>query len=250
MSAIALGLIVFITVFLGSFLQRTSGMGLGLVASAVLSIVLGPVNGIVVVNLLAAVNAAFITLSVWSRIDWRKCAQIISVVIFGAIPGALLVQYFSTAMLQIIIGTGLLVALALAIFGARLLPPVSGTLAAVGSGIVGGFMNTIAGVTGPVITVYAQLSRWEHTQFAATLQPIFVVTGTLSLVTKITVLGTEPVLQTHPIVWVSGLAAMGVGIWVGTKTEQRISRNKARAVALTVAVLGAASALVRGILAF
>lgn len=51
-------------------------MGLGLVASSVLSIVLGPVSGVVVVNLLAAVNAAFITITVWSRIDWRKFALI------------------------------------------------------------------------------------------------------------------------------------------------------------------------------
>ena len=249
MSVAALGLIVFFTVCLGSFLQWASGMGLGLVASSVLSIVLGPVSGVVVVNLLAAVNAAFITITVWSRIDWRKFALIGSPMILGALPGALMVQQFSTAVLQIIIGTALLLALALAIFGARLLPKLSGALPAIGAGMAGGFMNTIAGVAGPAITVYAQLSCWDHSRFAATLQPIFVVAGILSLTTKIAIIGMEPVQQTHPVVGIAGLVAMGTGIWIGTKAEQRISREKARTVALSIAVLGGASALTRGLLA-
>ncbi len=249
MSGISLGLIVFATVCAGSFLQRTSGMGLGLIASSVLSIVLGPVDGIFVVNLLATINAALITTLVWRRIEWRRFALIGSVMILGAIPGAILVHYFSTGVLQIIIGAGLLLALGLVTFGARLFPPVTGKLPAIGAGITGGLMNTVAGVAGPAVTVYAQLARWDHVRFAATLQPIFVVAGALSFGTKIAVLGPSPVLGIAPIVWLSGLVSMLVGIGLGTKLERYVPKAKARRVALTVAILGGASALVRGVIA-
>lgn len=41
-----LALLVFAIVAVGSLLQRVSGMGLGLVAGSILSIVMGPIEGI------------------------------------------------------------------------------------------------------------------------------------------------------------------------------------------------------------
>lgn len=40
---------------------------------------------------------------------------------------------------------------------------------------------------------------------------------------------------------------MFVGIWAGTRIAQRVPREKARVLSLSVAGLGAASALVRGL---
>lgn len=45
-----LALIIFAVVVAGSTLQRVSGMGLGLIGGPILMLVMGPVEGILVIN--------------------------------------------------------------------------------------------------------------------------------------------------------------------------------------------------------
>lgn len=92
----------------------------------------------------------------------EKYALIGSVLILGAIPGAWLITQVSTSLLQLLVGLLLLVALALVVFGATYLPPARGKIPAIVAGIAGGFMNTLAGVAGPAITVYAQALKWDQ----------------------------------------------------------------------------------------
>ncbi|CAB0554017.1 sulfite exporter TauE/SafE family protein [Corynebacterium diphtheriae] len=134
-------LVVLMIVIIGSLLQRVSGMGLG------------RVEGILVLNILAAINAVFITINVRKHVERKKCALIGSVLILGSIPGAWLITQVSTSLLQLLVGLLLLVALALVVFGATYLPPARGKIPAIVAGIAGGFMNTLAGVAGPAITV-------------------------------------------------------------------------------------------------
>ncbi|CAB0549860.1 sulfite exporter TauE/SafE family protein [Corynebacterium diphtheriae] len=65
-------LVVLIIVIIGSLLQRVSGMGLGLVAGPILALLLGPVEGILVLNILAAINAVFITVNVRKHVEWKS----------------------------------------------------------------------------------------------------------------------------------------------------------------------------------
>ena len=55
---LALG--IFATIFAGACLQRVSGMGIGLVGGPVLMLILGPVQGILVVNVFACINACLL----------------------------------------------------------------------------------------------------------------------------------------------------------------------------------------------
>ena len=66
-------------------MQRISGMGLGLIAGPVLAVTMGPVEGILVVNVLAFFNAAATTATVREYVDWRKFAVIASVLVVGAV---------------------------------------------------------------------------------------------------------------------------------------------------------------------
>lgn len=182
--ATVLAVLLVIVVF-GCTMQRLSGMGLGLVAGPVVSLLLGPVEGILVVNVLAVVNAALITATTWRNIDLRKFLTVGSTMILGAVPGALVIRAISTDLLQVLVGGTLLVALAVVTFGLRWVPTPHGRFPALVAGAVGGFMNTLAGIAGPAITVYAQAARWDHRIYAATLQPLFVVGGALSVIIKL-----------------------------------------------------------------
>lgn len=238
--------LIFIVVVIGSAMQRISGMGLGLIAGPVLVVIMGPVEGILVVNILAFLNAAATTMTVREYVDWRKFALISSVLIVGSVPAALLVREVSGDLLQALVGGLLLLALAVTTFGKRFIPPVSGTAPAVVAGIAGGFMNTLAGIAGPAITVYAQASRWPQQSFAATLQPIFMVAGLISFLTKV-LSGAGDLTQTDWLIWPVGVLGMALGLWIGVQLSRKVPREQARKLSLLLATAGGLTALIRGI---
>ena len=123
---------------------------------------------------------------------------------------------------------------------------VDGPQYAVAAGVAGGFMNTLAGIAGPAITVYAQVSRWPTRTFAATLQPLFFVSGALSLLFK--ELGAEQsIFATAPVVlWPLCLVALVVGIATGSKLSRYISLERAHKLSLIMATLGAGVVMLRG----
>ena len=243
----SLALVIFLVVVVGSTLQRVSGMGLGLIGGPILMLIMGPVEGILVINVLACVNAMLTTYSVRENVSWKKFGLIAPVMVIGSLAAALLIRRMDTAGLMIVVGAALLATLAVVTFGKKVVPPMEGKGPAISAGILGGFTNTLAGVAGPVITVYAQAAKWPQHVYAATLQPIFVVGGFFSVMTK-TLTGAAHFDGLPWMMWPAGVLGMCVGIWAGTRIAQRVPREKARVLSLSVAGLGAASALIRGLL--
>ncbi|MGX0630726.1 Sulfite exporter TauE/SafE [Corynebacterium afermentans subsp. afermentans] len=242
---VALG--VGIAVAVGACMQRISGMGVGLIAAPVLSLLLGPVDGILLVNLLAVINAATNTWGMRADVDWKKFAPIALALVFGVVPGTWVVANAPTNVLLVLVGALLLLALSVVTLGKRYVPRVEGAVPAALSGVIGGFMNTLAGVAGPAITVYAEAARWPQRVYAATLQPIFLVAGTLSFTVKV-VAGAADVAGIEPALWVATLAALAVGIGAGKRLAPRVPSTTAHRIALGLAFAGGATALVRGLI--
>lgn len=243
---VALG--VGIAVAVGACMQRISGMGVGLIAAPVLSLLLGPVDGILLVNLLAVINAATNTWGMRADVDWKKFAPIALALVIGVVPGTWVVANAPTNVLLVLVGALLLLALSVVTLGKRYVPRVEGVVPAALSGVIGGFMNTLAGVAGPAITVYAEAARWPQRVYAATLQPIFLVAGTLSFTVKV-VAGAADVAGIEPALWVATLAALAVGIGAGKRLAPRVPPATAHRIALGLAFAGGVTALARGLLA-
>lgn len=243
---VALG--VGVAVAVGACLQRISGMGVGLIAAPVLSLLLGPVDGILLVNLLAVINAATNTWGMRADVDWKKFAPIALALIFGVVPGTWVVANAPTNVLLVLVGALLLLALSVVTLGKRYVPRVEGVVPAAASGVIGGFMNTLAGVAGPAITVYAVAARWPQRVYAATLQPIFLVAGTLSFTVKVFA-GAADVTGIEPALWVATLAALVIGIGAGKRLAPHVPPATAHRIALGLAFAGGVTALVRGLLA-
>lgn len=235
-----------IAVAVGAAMQRISGMGVGLIAAPVLSLLLGPVDGVLLVNLLAVINAATNTWGMRADVDWQKFAPIALAMVLGVVPGAWVVASAPTDVLLILVGALLLLALSIVTLGKRYVPRVEGVLPAAVSGAVGGFMNTLAGVAGPAITVYAEAARWPQKVYAATLQPIFLVGGSLSFTVKV-LSGAADITAIEPALWAATLTALVAGIAAGTKLAPRVPSTIAHRIALGLAFLGGATALVRGL---
>lgn len=240
-------LVVVGAVLLGVTLQRTSGMGTGLVLSPALVLAIGPVTGILLTNMTTVVSAVFLTLAVRADIDWGRYLRIAPAILVGAVPAALLVHSVDSGWLEVIIGVALLGSLAVTPFlrgrEAEMSPTPAGLLA----GALGGFLNTAVGVAAAAMLAYAQVTRWDQRSFAATLQPIFLTMGLVSVVTKL-VVGAEGTGGAPP--WPLVVAAIGsvpIGVLLGGVVARKVPPRIARRVAVGVVLLGSAATLVRGI---
>jgi hypothetical protein len=98
------------------------------------------------------------------------------------------------------------------------------------------------------MVIHSRLARWEQRSFAATLQPVFMTMGALSVLTK-TLLGAAGTGGMPPW-WVAPGVVLTVvlGVRIGGVVARRVSLSTARTVALVLAGLGGAITLVRGLL--
>jgi len=239
--AVALAAVLF-----GAATQRISGMGFALVAAPFLVVVLGPIDGVLVVNTCGALTAGIILARVFRRVEWARCGRMLIGAAAGTIPGAILVGAVDSAWLEAGIGVTLLVTIGIQLRTSRR------TLAAtavrdVAVGSISGFMNVTAGVGGPAMSTYALASRWNLTSFAATMQAYFLALGLTSLGAK--AVFAHPHLPALGVwFWILVLAACLVGMGTGELLVRVVSPRVVRIMLIAVAGAGAAATTARGVI--
>lgn len=234
-------------VLVGNVLQRTSGMGTGLVVSPVFVLAIGPVSGVVLTNLTTVVAAALMMWAMRADIDWHRFVRIAPAIVVGSFPAAYLVKVADVAWLEVIIGAALLLALT-SVRLVRRLPDLGAGRMALVTGVAGGFLNTAVGVGGPAMLIYAHAVGWAQRSFAATLQPIFLTMGAVSLLTKAAVGATSGGGLPPWQLAVAAVATVPFGVLVGGRVASRVTARAARRVAVVLVVAGATATLVRGLL--
>ncbi|MEJ5914533.1 TSUP family transporter [Pseudokineococcus sp. 1T1Z-3] len=242
-----LAVAVLAAVVLGAMSQRITGLGFALTAVPVLSLAVGPLGGVLVANVCAAMVSSLVLWRVRRDVDWRRYALLITAAVAGILPGSVLAQAAPSAWLELVVGLLVLLSLAASLW-ARRAPAVSGRAPAVAAGFAAGVMNTTAGVGGPAFSVYAVASRWPQRSFAATLQPLFISTGLVSFGSKVAI---DP-SALPPLdwwVWVGLVAALALGVLLGDLASRRVSVERARVALLVVAATGAGTIAVRGAVA-
>lgn len=237
--------LVLAAVVMGAGMQRVTGMGFALVAAPFLVLLLGPVEGVVLVNVCGAVTAGAIIFRVVKDIDWKRYAALAASALLGIIPAAVLIRLIPAPVLEISIGVILAVGLTvLLVLKSATLPQRRRYLLTAGG--LSGFMNTAAGVGGPAVSMYSIATRWQHKSFAATMQPYFFTIGTFSLISKaITVPATFPVLPLA--MWLAVAVACLAGLVLGDLASRHVPARAAQILLIILAYLGAAATIIRGI---
>jgi uncharacterized membrane protein YfcA len=232
-------------VVMGAGMQRITGMGFALVAAPFLVLLLGPVEGVVLVNVCGAVTAGAIIFRVARDIDWKRYAMLAFSALAGIIPAAFLVRLVPPAVLEISIGVTLAAGLTvLLLLKSATLPPRRRYLFAAGG--LSGFMNTAAGVGGPAVSMYSIATRWQHTSFAATMQPYFFTIGAFSLISKaLTAPATFPALPWG--MWVAVGASCLAGLVLGDVASKYVPTRAAQVLLIILAYQGAAATIIRGV---
>lgn len=241
-----LAVVIAVVFLVGAGLQRIAGLGMGLVVAPVLTVVLGPAVGVSLSNAGAIVTATFVLASLRQDIDWKAFARLAPLLILGSLSGAFVVLRVSAAWLEVLIGVLILLALA-SIFMARDRIHVRGRLPAVAAGVAGGFMNATAGVAGPAMTIYAVATRWNQTSFAATLQPVFLLTNATALLAKGIVGAVPRDTGLAWWMWLIALTAIVSGVVLGGYVSRWVPTGAARRAAITIAAVGGGVTLWRGL---
>jgi uncharacterized membrane protein YfcA len=218
-------------VVMGAGMQRITGMGFALVAAPFLVLLLGPVEGVVLVNVCGAVTAGAIIFRVVRDIDWKRYRALAASALLGIIPAAVLIRFIPAAVLEVLKSATL---------------PVRRRYLFTAGGL-SGFMNTAAGVGGPAVSMYSIATRWQHKSFAATMQPYFFTIGTFSLVSKaITAPTSFPDLPLG--MWVAVAVACLAGLVLGDVAARFVPARAAQILLIVLAYLGAAATIIRGVL--
>lgn len=233
-------------IVLGAATQRVTGLGFSLVASPFVVLVLGPYTGVLLINSVGVVMCGLLTLQLRREVDLRHALTLAVPGVLAVLPGAWLARHAPVAVLQVAVGACVVLALlALVAMDRRARPEPSVALprsrtSALLAGAASGFMNAIAGVGGPAVTVYAVATRWQQRSFAATAQLFFMTVSLASLTAK--------GLPTMPVeAWLVAAGALIVGLVVGHGVHARISVASARKAVVAVALLGGAIILAKGI---
>jgi uncharacterized membrane protein YfcA len=237
--------IVLASVLVGAVAQRIAGLGFALLVAPFLVIILGPHEGVLLVNICGVVSSGLILGRVWRAIDWSMYRWLVVPSLFGSVPGSFLAVAVPSAPLAVTVGGVVLVALTASLVLQRSDVVVRGNAPKVVAGFTAGLTNSMAGVGGPAVSAYALLSRWPQRSFAATLQPFFMTIGSVTLVTKLLLDPTQaPVLE--PWMWGAILAVIVAGILTGEKLARFVRDDQARRFVVGIAFVGAGLAVVKG----
>jgi uncharacterized membrane protein YfcA len=167
-------------VMIGALLQRVSGTGLALVSAPLLTLLLGPTTGVLVVNVCSVCGAALIFTGVHRDVEWLRYRALALASIVGVVPGSLLVATVPEGWLALIVGLSVLATLTATLITRVEASKEHHRVPALAAGFLSGLMSTTAGVAAPPVTIYAIYSRWPQQSFAATLQPFFFTVAALA----------------------------------------------------------------------
>ena len=249
MSRVTLGIfcIVLAAVVVGAVAQRIAGLGFALLIAPFMVLILGPHEGVLLVNMCGVTSSAIIVGRVWRHIDWSMFRWLAIPSLFGSLPGSYLAVVVPSAPLSVTVGGIVLVALTVSLLLQRSDVVVGGNATKMIAGFTAGVTNSMAGVGGPAVSAYALLSRWPQRSFAATLQPFFVLIGSVTLVTKLLLDPSQaPALDAW--MWVAIGVAIVAGITVGEKLARFVRDEHARIFVVTIAFIGAGLAVVKGVI--
>jgi hypothetical protein len=225
-------------VLAGAVTNRVTGLGFSLVCSPVMLLVLGPRDGVRLLNMVS-VAVSLSNVSTGLRgVRWRDCALLMAAGVASTPAAAWVAHRVDERVL--LVGAGLVtVASAVLLASGRVLPFVRGTRGAFGAGAVSATMNVVAGLSGPSVAMYGLNAGWTPEELRPTLQVYFLV---LNLVAVASLGPVRP----PAIVALGIVAAVAGALALGAQLARRVPAARFRVVVLTVVAAGGLVAVVRG----
>jgi len=240
--SVAALILIAVTVLVASVLQRVSGIGFALVAGPVLLAVVGPDEAVRLVSVTGLASCAVGIASTWRESRPAEMLTLLPFTYLAIVPAGLFADAVGDGVASLLAGLVVLPALAVALRPPRRIEAVPRWARASVAGALSGAMNAVAGLGGPMAATYGISRRWD-----AALVPNMQLFLFLSAPGVLAVRG-WPELVGGGALFLLSLAA-GAGVAAGGLVSARMSLRTAGRITVTVAVVGAGVAIVRGIAA-
>jgi uncharacterized membrane protein YfcA len=231
--------LVALVLVLGATVQALVGLGLGLVAAPVVTI-LDPALMPELLLVLAAALPLLTLVGSHDEIDWRGLAWVLPARVPGTAAGVLFLAQFSAQYLGVAVALMVLLAVVLSLTSLEV-PVRPGSLAA--AGFISGAAGTATSIGGPPVALLYQ--HRSPVQIRNTLAVLFTVGAAMSLVG----------------IWLGGsfelrvlllalllTPCLALGVWAGTRLRGVVPDNRIRYGVLAVCAASALVLLVRTVL--
>jgi uncharacterized membrane protein YfcA len=164
-------LIVLVGAFTGGFVSGLTGFGTGISALPIWLYGLTPALASPLVVVCSLIGQVQTLPAIWHAIDFRRCLPFIAGGLVGVPFGAYLLPFISVAVFKLAVGALLVVYCSFTLAGrVRLRVSGGGKVADALIGLGGGVMGGLAGLSGPLPTIWSGLRGWEKDARRAVLQ--------------------------------------------------------------------------------
>ena len=210
-----------------------SGFGMGLMIVPLLSLVLPPLEAVVIVLIFGVTVALRQLPGLWRHIDWRGLRLLLPAAIVTTPAGTWILGLASPSALRLGLSLAVLLVALFFLVGFRLTgTPGRGTIVATGA--LAGAMNGVAGLSGPPL-VFLYLTRTDSLSVGrATLIAFFFVTDAVAIVSAWAGGLVHRETTTMAVLLIPFLLA---GVFVGERAFRGTSPERFRQVVLWLLVL-------------
>jgi len=156
----------------GGFVSGLAGFGAGPVVLAIWFLIIEPQVAVPLLMVSSIIPIGYNMRIVWKQISFQRLWVFIGAGAAGIPVGAWLLTYLSPSTLKLVIGVGLVLYALVRLFWIRNLVVAPKTRLADGiTGFAGGVASGIAGIPGPIITVWSGVRGWTKMEQRAVFQP-------------------------------------------------------------------------------
>jgi uncharacterized membrane protein YfcA len=218
--------------FLGGFISGLAGFGTGLVALGIWLHAVSPAEAATLVIICSVVAQSQTIPAIWHAIDFRGIWPMLVAGVLGVPLGVSLLHHVDPAAFRL--GTGVL----LLMFSATMLIGRTrtkihwgGRAADATIGLGGGILGGLAGLSGPLPTMWATLRGWSKDQRRGVFQAYNLTVLSVALATH-----AAEGLITRQVGWLLVWAVPGTlsGAWLGTHAYRRLSDHHVHQVVLSL----------------
>jgi hypothetical protein len=233
--------------FVATALQRITGLGFAMLSAPFAVVALGTHQGIMLITLLAVVASLLMLPSMWRDIDWSRVAWIGLSATASIVPAAWLGAHIDGALIYLLVGVLVIIGLGVALLMQSTAEPITHRPAQILTGVGAGAGGVLAGIGGPAMTIFGVLSRWPIASFAASLQPMWVMIASATLVGRWWFMGsTLPELSWW--MWLLAVVGIAVGMWAGQRALGKVNDRIVFGIVVVLAMTGAILSVITGVM--
>ncbi|KGA99189.1 hypothetical protein AJ85_13365 [Alkalihalobacillus alcalophilus ATCC 27647 = CGMCC 1.3604] len=232
-------LMIFMIVFVGSFIQGVSGFGFGLIAMGLLPYLFTLKDSTLLVMALTVFLTLRILISHYRALDLKGLMLILMAAIVGRVGGFFVLTNFGE--LDILKSWLGFVLLAMVVYMLLNKKPQKvnqqpSKILTVTLGVVGGFVGGVFAVGGPFFVFYFLMVYADKLKYNANLQAVFFVTSILT----VTAHGFNGDFHSSFFVYFAvGLVAVLLGVSLGIRSFSKLPANTIRYVAMIIVACSA-----------